>query len=95
MSRRLQVKDTATAVEIFYTYPELGTAEIQRLFNCGRNSATKLKGEARKRQTEKGLIPYSDSSVNTRCAYEAWGIDIADLEKRLIRYQKIQKGMIS
>lgn len=51
------------------------------------------KGEARARQIEKGLIPFSDSCVNTRCAYEAWGIDIADLKKRLIEYQKIQKGM--
>ena len=89
MSRRIQIKDIETAVKIFYTYPELGTAEIQQLFNCGRNSAVKLKAIAREKQKEKGLIPYSDSSVNTRCAYEAWGIDIEDLEKRLIVARKL------
>lgn len=95
MSQRIQVKDIATAVNIYYTYPELGTKQIQQLFSCGRNKATELKAIARKLQDEKGVITYARSSVNTRYAYEAWGIDIADLEKRHIRYQKIQKGMIS
>ena len=95
MSNRTQVKDIQTAVNIYYTYPELGTKQVQQLFDCGRNKATELKAIARKHQEEEGIITYSRSSVNTRCAYEAWGIDIADLEKRHIRYQKIQKGMIT
>ena len=93
MSMRLQVKDIPTAVEIFYTYPELGTAEVKRLFGCSASSATRLKAMATARQKEKGIMTFSNSSVNTRCAYEAWGIDINDLEKRLLKYQKIKKGM--
>ena len=92
MSRRIQVKDIQTAVDIFYTYPELGTAQICQLFDCSRNTAARLKAAAKVKQKEKGIITYSDSNVNTRCAYEAWGIDISDLKKRLLEYQKIQKG---
>lgn len=89
MARRTQIKDIETAVKIFYTYPELGTKQVQELYDCGRNKATELKAIARKLQDEKGILTYSSSSVNTRCAYEAWGIDIEDLEKRLIVARKL------
>ena len=95
MGKRIQVKDIETAVNIYYTYPELGTQQVQQLFDCGRNKATELKAVARQHQEEKGIITYSSSSVNTRYAYEAWGIDIADLEKRLMRYRKIQKRSLT
>lgn len=93
MKSRLKVKDIATAVDLYYTYPELGTAEVCLLFGCSKSSAARLKTKARDIQSKKEIITFSSANVNTKCAYEAWGIDIADLEKRLIRYQKIQKGM--
>ena len=93
MKSRLKIKDIETAVSIYYTYPELGSAEVCRLFGCSTSSATRLKAKARDYQKQKDVITYSDSNVNTKCAYEAWGIDIADLEKRLLKYQRIKKGM--
>ena len=89
MAKRIQIKDIETAVRIFYTYPDLGTKQVQELYDCGRSKAAELKAIARKLQDEKGIVKYSSSTVNTRCAYEAWGIDIEDLEKRLVIARKL------
>ena len=91
--RRLTIQDIPTAVEIYHLHPELGTSEIKKLFGCSSSSATRLKAEVRKQQKEKGILSHSDTLVNTKLAFEVWGFNISELEKHLLRYQKIQKGM--
>ena len=91
--RRLTIQDIPTAVEIYHRHPELGTPEVKKLFGCSSSSATRLKAEVRKQQKEKGILSHSDTLVNTKLAFEVWGFNIAELERHLLRYQKIQKGM--
>lgn len=90
---RPKVVSMMTAFNIYYEHYELDSAQIKELFGCSSSTATKLKKAARRYQEAQGVMTFSDTTVNTKCAYEAWGIDIADIEKRVRRYQKIKKEM--
>ena len=87
---RLRISDIETAVVIYYRSPELSTSDIMTLFNCSKSAVRTLKQKARETQKEQGKHTFSNSTVNTKCAYQAWNIDIDDLEKRLIKLHKIQ-----
>lgn len=92
----LKIADISTAVEIYYSAPELGSKEIMRLFNCSRSAAQNQKRKVQKEQTEQGLMTFSKSAVNTRLAYRVWGLDITDLERRLTKFHTLkQKGVFS
>lgn len=90
---RIKITSIETAVQIYYTFPELGTDEVIQLFGCSKATATRLKKRARDRQIREGIITFSDANVNTKTAYKEWGLDIADLERRMVRYRRIQEGM--
>lgn len=91
MSSRIMLQDIETAVQYYYKFFELGTPEIMHLFGCSRNTALRLKKVAQKQQEEDGKQTFSPLNVNTRCAFEAWGIDIRDLEKRALRLQAFRQ----
>ena len=90
---RIKITSIETAVQIYYTFPELGTDEVIQLFGCSRATATRMKKRARERQIREGVITFSDANINTKIAYKEWGLDIADLERRMVRYRRIQEGM--
>ena len=85
----VQVKDIGVAVRLFYERFELSNKDIKELFGVtGSNTVTRLKNQALQLMAEKGRQPWSKECVNTECAYEAWGLDITELEKR---YAKLKK----
>ena len=87
---RFSITDIPTALRIYYQYPEIGSKEIRELFGGGANSTVaKLKKSAWDKMTENGISNFGAHKVNTKCAYEAWGIDVDDLEKRLSKLQKL------
>ena len=77
----------------YYSHPEIGTKEIMTLFNCSRSLAQKHKAVALKHQQEQGISTFSSRAVNTKCAYEAWNIDIAELERRYKKLKTLEKGV--
>ena len=81
------------AVLTFYEKTELREADILALFGCSRFKAWELKHKALERMKEKDVIRYDAHSVETVCAYESWGLNIDDLEKRLIKLRKFQKAV--
>lgn len=90
MSSRIMVQNIETALEIYYTYPEIGTPEIMQLFCCSRSTAARLKDVARAEQQKQEKLTFSPLNVNTKCAFEAWRIDVADLEKRVIKLRRFK-----
>lgn len=86
---RLVLSDIDTIMDIYYNKAVLATADIMRLFNCSRSTASKLKKEAQKAET---APRYSDAVVKTKDAFLLWGIDIIDIEKRYHKKQKLKKG---
>ena len=85
----IQVKDIGEAIRIFYERFELTSKDIKDIFGVsGSKTVSRLKAEALAVMADKGIPPWSRGCVNTECAYEAWGLNIKDLERR---YQKLNK----
>lgn len=75
--------DVSTALRIYYENTEIGNAEIKRLFGTASSSSlVKLKNQARELMKEKMIDTWNPNNVNTAVAYEAWNLDISDLERR-------------
>lgn len=95
MPKPIMIKDVGTAVRIFYSCPELGTKDIMELFSCSPSTANRLKEPVRKLQKERDILTFTDHTVNTQCAYEAWHIDIKEMERRAAKLSKLQMGGVS
>lgn len=78
-----------TALKIYYNHSELGNKEITALFGK-RSSATvsRLKKVVKAEMDNRGVFTYGANKINTAVAYDVWGLNAADLEKRM---QKIKK----
>lgn len=86
------LRDIPTAIRIYYEKHELTTSDIIELFGCCAATAKKMKDMARKLMGERDIPNWNALAVNTDCAFEAWGLDIEDLERR---YKKLLKyGMV-
>ena len=84
MVRIPQIAGIETAIRIYYENVEIKNADIRELFgaNIGGAKLVKLKKLAKEVMTERNIPSLDATAVNTAAAYEAWGLDIADLEKR-------------
>lgn len=85
----MQTPNIETAVRLYYEKSELMSADIKLLFSCGATTATRLKNQARQEMAKKGVHSWIPSSVNTKVAFETWGIDIADFERRLKKLRSL------
>ena len=84
-----QVISLFIAIKLYYERIELSNADIESLF--GKHSSTtvaKLKRLAQDKMIEKNVMSLNALCVNTVAAYEAWGLDIDDLEHR---YEKLKQ----
>ena len=79
-----------TALRIFYNYSEIGNKEIKELFGK-RSTATivRLKKAVKSEMNKQNMYAYGANKVNSKVAYQVWGIDVADLEKRKEKLNKL------
>lgn len=77
-------------LRIYYSCTEIGCPEIKAIFGAKTSYSTmsKLKAMAREEMFKEGQKSFRPSYVNTKSAFQAWGIDIEDIEKG---YQKLKK----
>jgi hypothetical protein len=87
------ISSVENAIKIYYKSIEIGNKEIKALFApIGACKALALKQLAKAYADEHGAPVWNASKVNTEMAFEAWGLNIEDLEKR---YNKLKRmGMI-
>ena len=89
-----QICDPLAAIRLYYSKTELSTGDIRELFvdnrgkHIGGERALKLKKLVRDEMNARGVRSYDAMKCNTDVAYEVWGINIADLERR---YEKLQQ----
>lgn len=85
-----KIANIGTAIEIYYTYPEMQNEQIRQLFgvNMCNETLAKYKRLIKARQRDLGVKTCLPYSVNTKTAFEVFGIDINDLEQR---YNKLKK----
>ena len=85
-----KIQDLDTAIRIYYECYELGNKEIAALFGA-KSSATlvRIKKIARDYMLTNDIRQFGFHAVNTKAAFEAWGLDIEDLEKRRAKLIKL------
>ena len=89
MVRIPQVSDLKTAIEIFYSHIELRNKDITKLFGkVGNAKIAAMKKNVHDKMREDNVVSWDASAVNTRVAFQVWGLDIKDLEER---YKKLQE----
>lgn len=89
--RRPPVKDFNAAIKAYYSM-YISNGDIKRIFGCGANTAVNLKKLARELEIEKNVPTCVPKHVNSRIAFEAWHIEITELEKN--RQKLIKLGLI-
>ena len=78
-----QIISIDNALKIYYSHSELGNKEIISLFGKLSSATTaKLKKLAKEEMIKQEKFSYGMYKVNTTVAYNVWGIDVADLERR-------------
>jgi len=78
-----QITSIDNALKIYYSHSELGNKEISSLFGRLSSATTaKLKKLVKDEMMNREILSYGMHKVNTTVAYDVWGIDITDLEKR-------------
>ena len=78
------------ALKIYYENGEIGNKEIKYLFgNRSSTTIARLKKLVRAEMIKKDMPTFNVNKVNTVIAYEVWGIDIIDLEKRMKKLKEL------
>ena len=79
------------AVKLYYERIWLENSDIKQLFNISSSSTlAKYRREVIDYFADKNISPFHRGmKLDTWRAYEAWGLDINDLEKRLRKLQKL------
>lgn len=88
-----QISSIKQAIIIYYSKIELATRDIKELFGCCNASASRLKKIAMEYITEHGVVIWDAGRVNTKAAYEAWGLDIKDLEERQKKLERMEAAI--
>lgn len=84
------IADIDTALRIYYQYPEITNKEISELFGgLSRASALAYKRRVQDEQAKRDIKTHQKFAVNTVVAYEVFGIDIDDLERRKAKLKKL------
>ncbi len=82
----------AAALELYYERLTLSNKDIKNIFGVTSDStASKIKNEVICYFAESDINPISalNGRIKTEYAFEAWGIDIKNLEMRFRKLQKI------
>ena len=78
------------ALKIYYNNSELGNREIVALFGkLGSATVVKLKKKVKKEMETRNILSFGRSKVNTAVAFEVWGIDALDLERRMEKIKEL------
>jgi hypothetical protein len=86
--------DLRLLIEIFYTMDELSTEDIKKIFpGCSLSFLNKKKLEARKQMAEENSMAWSNHCVKTTSAFNAWGINIEEIETKALKLKALQKKL--
>lgn len=81
--------DIRDAVRVYYEKTFIGTTDIVKLFRCCPATARELKRLGQEKELEHQPMLYNAAKVNVKWAFEAWGYDINDLERRVQKLKRL------
>ena len=74
-----RITDLKMAIQLYYSRIELTNTDIKSLFGIkGHNVVNRLKNKAIEKMEEKKCPSWDAKTVNTECAFEAWGMNISN-----------------
>ncbi len=76
-------------LRVFYENQEIGNADIREMFNVSNSKASLMKTEVMKKQAERGIRFFNPRLINTDFAFEYWGLNVADMERRITKLRKL------
>ena len=86
-----QITSLETAIRLYYQRIELSNSDIRELFGKLAPATIKsLKNKALAIMTERNTPVWNAQRVNAEIAYEAWGLNIADLERRFKKLKAME-----
>jgi len=87
------IASVETAVTAYYAKPQLGNAEINEIFGgLSKGKVCQLKVLAREKMKELGIPLMNNRTVDADAAYQAWGLNIGDLERRYAKIKKMEEN---
>lgn len=92
-----KLRDVGLAVRIYYENIELSNAELRQLFVSRRGgelssaTLTNMKRAVLEEAAKRDMLMWERGCVNTKLAYEVWGLDIKDLENRWAKLRKLKE----
>lgn len=85
-----QIQGIDIALMIYYNYPEIGNSEIKKLFgDISSATISRYKKAVQEKQLAEGVKTRCLHTINTETAFDVWGIDVAKLEWRRKKLQKL------
>ena len=88
-----QVTSIETAIRLYYERTELSNADIKELFgHIANDTVSRLKRKAKALMLERGTPVWDAQRVNTEVAYEAWGLNIGNLEYRFKKLKALKRS---
>ena len=81
--------DLKTAIRLYYEKSELTSKDIMELFSVSMSCAGNMKRRVRKVMTERNVSTYYPRTINTKVAYDVWGINIEECEKHYAKLIKL------
>ncbi len=76
-------------IEVYYKTHEIGNRDIEEIFGVKKVKACRLKKLVKELMKKKGTRIFDSLKVNTEVAFEAWGLDIDDMERRVTKLRKL------
>jgi hypothetical protein len=86
-----RIRGIDTALTVYYTHSEIGNKEIIALFgSLSSATVSRLKKMVKAEMSKRGVYSYAMYKVNTAVAYDVFGIDVKDLEKRRRKLKELE-----
>jgi hypothetical protein len=86
-----QIKSIDDALRIYYSHSEIGNSDIKALFgNLSSATVARLKTAVKDEMARRDMFSYGMYKVNTSVAFDVWGLDVVDLEKRRKKLKDLQ-----
>ena len=81
------------AIELYYSQNELTNNDIKTIFGCSTSYVCALKRIVREKEAAEKVKPlvFEAKNVNCEFAFKAWGLDVAELERKYKQLQKFRK----
>ena len=90
-----KIRSLEAALTVYYDNIFIGNKEIRELFisksggNIGVTKIAELKKEVAAIAKEKGAMLYNETTVPVEVAFEAWGINVSELERKIKRKKSL------